>query len=89
MHDQQAAYSDEVLAAVDRGRKIQAIKIYRAETGVDLKEAKDVIDALFAARQKDPQIAAGMVEEGGAGSLIKIVVTIAVLVGVYFYFFGS
>lgn len=89
MHDQQAAYSDKVLAAVDRGKKIQAIKIYRAETGVDLKEAKDVIDALFAARQKDPQIAAGMVEEGGAGSLIKIVVTIAVLVGVYFYFFSS
>jgi ribosomal protein L7/L12 len=89
VHDQQAAYSDKVLAAVDRGKKIQAIKIYRAETGVDLKEAKDVIDALFAARQKDPQIAAGMVEEGGAGSLIKIVVTIAVLVGVYFYFFSS
>jgi ribosomal protein L7/L12 len=87
--EQQAAFSDKVLAAVDRGRKIQAIKIYRADTGVDLKDAKDVIDALFIARQKDPQIAAGMVEEGGAGSLIKMIVTVAVIFGVYFYFFAS
>lgn len=89
MDEQRSAFSDEVLAAVDKGRKIQAIKIYRAETGLDLKEAKDAIDALFIARQKDPQITAGMAEEGGAGGLIRLLVTIAVIVGAYFYFFSD
>jgi large subunit ribosomal protein L7/L12 len=36
----------EVLDLVREGRKIQAIKIYRDQTGVGLKEAKDVIDGL-------------------------------------------
>ena len=89
MDERQPAFSEQVLAAVDKGRKIQAIKIYRAETGLDLKDAKDAIDALFIARQKDPQIASGMVEEGGAGGLVKLLVTIAVFVGVYFYFFAG
>jgi hypothetical protein len=34
-------------------------------------------------------IAAGMVEEGGAGSVIKILVVIAIILGVYFYFFAA
>ena len=89
MDEQQSAFSDQVLAAVDKGRKIQAIKIYRAETGLDLKDAKEAIDALYIARQKDPQFAAGMAEEGGAGGLIRLLVTIAVIIGVYFYFFSG
>jgi len=28
------------------GKKIEAIKIYREQTGVDLKEARDAVDAL-------------------------------------------
>ena len=35
-----------VLDALRRGRTIEAIKAYRAETGVDLKEAKDYVDEL-------------------------------------------
>jgi large subunit ribosomal protein L7/L12 len=38
--------SAEVLDMVRQGRKIQAIKIYRDQTGVSLKEAKDVVDGL-------------------------------------------
>jgi hypothetical protein len=30
-----------------------------------------------------------MVEEGGAGGMIKMVVAIAVILGVYFYFFAG
>jgi ribosomal protein L7/L12 len=32
--------------ALQRGKKIQAIKIYREATGVGLKQAKDVVDAM-------------------------------------------
>jgi len=36
--------SDEVIRAVQQGEKVQAIKHYRAETGVGLKEAKEFIE---------------------------------------------
>ena len=38
--------SPEILDLVREGRKIEAIKVYREETGVGLKEAKDFIDSL-------------------------------------------
>lgn len=38
--------SQQILDLVRRGRKIEAIKVYREQTGVGLKEAKDVIDRL-------------------------------------------
>lgn len=37
--------TEAVQAAIDRGEKIHAIKLYRAETGAGLKEAKDAIDS--------------------------------------------
>jgi ribosomal protein L7/L12 len=37
-----------VLEAVKRGNKIEAIRLYRDQTGFGLKEAKDVIDELEA-----------------------------------------
>ena len=42
------AYSDDVRGLVRAGRKIEAIKRYREETGVGLKEAKDAVDRLEA-----------------------------------------
>jgi ribosomal protein L7/L12 len=38
--------SPEMIALVRRGKKIEAIKRYRQETGVGLKEAKEFIDSL-------------------------------------------
>jgi Ribosomal protein L7/L12 C-terminal domain len=81
--------SDDVIAAVDAGHKIEAIKILREETGLGLAEAKDVVDRLARSRKGEPVEAARMPEEGGAGGLIKMVVLIAVILGVYFYFFAG
>jgi ribosomal protein L7/L12 len=39
-----------VLQKLEQGRKIQAIKLYREQTGVGLKEAKDAVEEL--ARQR-------------------------------------
>ncbi|SEM30498.1 ribosomal protein L7/L12 [Streptacidiphilus jiangxiensis] len=36
----------EILELVRRGKKIQAIKVYRERTGVGLREAKDAVDRL-------------------------------------------
>src|SRR5690349_4130205 len=35
-----------VLQELEQGRKIQAIKLYREQTGVGLKEAKDAVEEL-------------------------------------------
>lgn len=36
----------EVTALVREGKKIQAIKVYRENTGADLKEARDAVERL-------------------------------------------
>lgn len=82
--------SDAVVAAVDSGHKIEAIKILREETGLGLAEAKDVVDALARARRgAAPKGNHGLVEEGGAGGMIKMIVVIMAILAVYFYFFAS
>ena len=40
-----AGVSPEILELVRRGRTIEAIRLYREETGFGLKEAKDSIDS--------------------------------------------
>ena len=42
--------SQSIEDLVRAGRKIEAIKLLRVETGLGLKEAKDQIDALFSRR---------------------------------------
>jgi ribosomal protein L7/L12 len=41
-----AGVSPEILELVHEGNKIQAIKLYREETGVGLREAKKFIESL-------------------------------------------
>lgn len=81
--------SDQVIEAVDAGHKIEAIKILREEAGLGLKEAKDVVDSLARATRGESDGNSGMVEEGGAGGMIKMIIVIAVVLGVYFYFFAG
>jgi hypothetical protein len=81
--------SDDVIAAVDNGRKIEAIKILRDETGLGLKEAKDVVDRLARSRKGESGVTTPMQEEGGAGGMIRMVVLIAIILSVYFYFFAG
>jgi len=81
--------SDDVVAAVDAGRKIEAIKILREESGLGLKEAKDVVDSLTRSRRGEPGRTAALPEEGGAGGMIKLVVLIAIILGAYFYYFAG
>jgi ribosomal protein L7/L12 len=37
-----------VIEALQKGNKIQAIKLYREATGTDLKEAKDLVEEIMA-----------------------------------------
>ena len=44
--DATADVNPRVLELVRSGQKIEAIKLYRSETGVGLKEAKDFVESL-------------------------------------------
>lgn len=44
--DTSGAASDEVLSLAARGRKIEAIKLYREQTGCGLRDAKTFVDSL-------------------------------------------
>ncbi len=43
--EQNISVSPEIINLIRQGKKIQAIRLYRQETGAGLKQAKDFIDA--------------------------------------------
>ena len=81
--------SPEIYQALAAGRKIEAIKLIREETGLGLAEAKDIADVLSghgAADHTSPPPA--LKEEGGAGGFLAIVIAI-VIAGLMYVFFRS
>ncbi len=73
----------EALAALERGNKIEAIKIVRAAQGIGLKEAKDAVEA----HARDHPIGAsrgspGLVREA-SGKPLWILVLIVAAVAFY------
>jgi hypothetical protein len=66
MADSKSSVDDEITAALFRGHKIEAIKLYRGATGKGLKESKDFVEALEAELQRtSPE--KFTVPAGGAG----------------------
>ena len=69
----------EVLEAVVRGNKIEAIKLLRAARGLGLKEAKDIVDAAEPGiRAAHPSLAPGEMAQGGSASAWRWIVGIVV-----------
>lgn len=81
-----AHHSDAVLQAIEAGRKIEAIRLLREQTGLGLKEAKDEVDRLVRERRSDY---APMPEQGGAGALIKLAAIVLILLAIYRYFLAG
>jgi ribosomal protein L7/L12 len=69
MPDQPTQEQTEAIAnALTGGRKIEAIKIYRAATGKGLKDAKDFVDALIPKLvEQDPEKYKALASSQGAG----------------------
>jgi hypothetical protein len=44
--DPNQGVDEKIMELVNAGRKIEAIKLYREQTGVGLKEAKDYVESL-------------------------------------------
>ncbi len=75
----------DVIDALQKNRKIMAIKLLRAHLNIDLKEAKDMIDAYLARR---PELAARHPQkvETGLGRLIVVGILLVALYAIYRYF---
>ena len=69
----------DVVAAIAANRKVEAIRRLREQTGVDLAEAKRLVD-LYAA--KNPTLLSGS-ELKDEGSGARLLVAIAIVVGIY------
>jgi hypothetical protein len=76
--------SAAAIAALQRGNKIEAIKIVRTERGCDLKDAKDAVDAYV---ESNPALKSSLEAQSVAagGTLLKWLAGLAIL-GALFYF---
>lgn len=89
MNESQYDIPDAAFQAAVSGQKIKAIKILRLETGLGLKEAKEIIDALdLPAKAGDPNHPA-MQEVGGARGFYQLVAVVIALLILYSMFFAQ
>jgi len=65
----------QVLALMQVQKKIWAIKLYREQTGVGLKEAKDAVEALAAKHGISPKGA-------GCAGMVLLIVMVFTIIGV-------
>lgn len=81
--------SPDVYQLIAQGRKIAAIKLIRAETGLGLAEAKEIADVMSGHGVPDATPPPALKEEGGAGGLLAIVVAILIAGLVYVFLVGD
>ncbi len=75
--------SPDVMRAIESGRKIEAIILLRAERGIDLKEAKTIIDQeVVDHRAANPDFE----ERSRAGSLSPVIAFVVLAAILYFVF---
>ena len=79
--------SAEVISALHRGNKIEAIKLLREEQGIGLKEAKDAVDAYV---RTQPDLAAIFAAAQSRTSR-SVLLWLLILIGgaILFYIFSS
>jgi ribosomal protein L7/L12 len=65
----------QVLALMQSQKKIQAIKLYRTQSGVGLKEAKDAVEALAARYGISPKGA-------GCAGMVLLMAVISTIIGI-------
>jgi hypothetical protein len=77
----------EVIRAIERGRKIEAIQRLREATGLGLANAKVLVDKA-ARRHGQKSTVPGFVEEENLTSLLKALLLVVLLFAFYHHYFG-
>lgn len=81
--------SPEVFQLLAQGRKIEAIKLIREESGLGLAEAKELAEAISGHNAPDTPSPPAMKEEGGAAGILAIVAAFLIAFLVYVFFLGD
>ena len=76
-------FAAEVVAAISRGQKIEAIRLLREAQGIGLKEAKDQIDRYIDSRPELKMSLAAAQEQAKKRLLTWVVLFAAALFAVY------
>lgn len=75
----------DVIAELEANRKISALKLLRSHRGIDLKEAKNMIDAYI---DQNPSLSSHHLPESdsGIGRIVILVIGVGVIYGIYKFF---
>ncbi len=85
-HDHEAQISHEVRRAVTAGRKIEAVKLLREQTGMGLFDAKEIVDDLERTSVSfSAQHPAAPRNDTGAVRMLLVFLALAVVVGTYIW----
>ena len=76
--------SEAVKTAAAMGRKIEAVKLLRAEQGIGLKEAKDIVDALPAGAHSQTVGRPAGSEDRGTARFVFVLVVIFIAIGAFY-----
>jgi hypothetical protein len=70
------------ISALERGHKIEAIKVIRQEWGTDLKDSKAAVDAYI---RNNPALAPSLQTAPGQGYLIWLIIGLAAVLAAYYF----
>jgi len=79
----------EVIRAIEQGRKIEAIKILREETGLGLANAKVLVDRAHRTHGPQKPLPGAISTESGVAKLVKSGFLVLILVGLYYFYFNA
>lgn len=79
----------DVLEAIDRGRKVEAIKILREATGLGLANAKVLVDRAASQRTPRRKPPALLEDEDNVRRLLKSLLFVVLAVALYHFFLRS
>ena len=81
--------SPDVIQAIRQGRKIEAIKILREETGLGLANAKVLVDRAHRTHGPQKPAPGAISEESGGAKLAKSVFLVMILIGFYYFYVNA
>lgn len=75
----------EVIAAIQENRKLSAIKLLRAQRGIGLKKAKELVDAYELSHPVNTALEAPE-SDTGIGRIFVLIIGVSVIYAIYKYF---
>ena len=78
----------DVISAIEKGRKLEAIKILREKNGLGLANAKVLVDRATSRLVPHPSTSAMVDEESGTKKLMKSLLLLTVLAALYYFAAG-